>query len=220
MKTPGFCPSPLSSTESCGWRVSKWVRGHSDMESIRGIVPTWSFVFVWCNQFHREACCFNRTHGWLVAKQHIKGSDGVVTWKLWTDMNVWNWYMTGNRPWKTREPSGWRTDLALGWQQRQRWQQEELWFAGSFWTISCFWRQEDRGEGRASSGTGCTCCGNKKHGPLSMYLALSVRGGHNNNMSTDRRVVMPGRMGGEEKVKARREDRRANHETAPTIKQG
>jgi hypothetical protein len=27
-------------------------------------------------------------------------------------------------------------------------------------------------------------------------------------------------LGGEEKVKARREDRRANHETAPTIKQG
>ena len=38
--------------------------------------------------------------------------------------------------------------------------------------------------------------------------------------STDRRDVMPGRMGGEEKVKARGEDGRANHETAPTIKQG
>ena len=51
-------------------------------------------------------------------------------------------------------------------------------------------------------------------------LGIVSEGGHNNNMSTDRRVVMPGRMGGEEKVKARREDRRANHETAPTIKQG
>ncbi len=39
-------------------------------------------------------------------------------------------------------------------------------------------------------------------------------------MSTDRRDVMPGRMGGEEKVKARGEDGRANHETAPTTKQG
>jgi hypothetical protein len=38
-------------------------------------------------------------------------------------------------------------------------------------------------------------------------------------MSTDRRDVMPGRMGREEKVKARREDGRVNHETAPTIKQ-
>ena len=37
-------------------------------------------------------------------------------------------------------------------------------------------------------------------------------------MSTDRRDVMPGRMGREEKVKARREDGRVNHETAPTIK--
>jgi hypothetical protein len=40
-------------------------------------------------------------------------------------------------------------------------------------------------------------------------------------MSTDRRDVMPGRMGGGEKVKARRgENERVNHETAPTIKQG
>ena len=39
-------------------------------------------------------------------------------------------------------------------------------------------------------------------------------------MSTDRRAVMPGRMGGKEKVKARGEDGRTNHETAPTIKQG
>ena len=45
-------------------------------------------------------------------------------------------------------------------------------------------------------------------------------GGHDDDMSTDRRDVMPGRMGGEEKVKARGEDGRANHETAPTIKQG
>jgi len=53
-----------------------------------------------------------------------------------------------------------------------------------------------------------------------MYLALSVRGGHSDDMSTDRRDVMPGRMRGEKKVKAREEDGRANHETAPTIKQG
>jgi hypothetical protein len=39
-------------------------------------------------------------------------------------------------------------------------------------------------------------------------------------MSTDRRDVMPGRMGGGEKVKVRGEDGRVNHETAPTIKQG
>jgi len=39
-------------------------------------------------------------------------------------------------------------------------------------------------------------------------------------MSTDRRDVMSGRMGGEEKVKARGEDGRVNHKTAPTIKQG
>jgi len=40
-------------------------------------------------------------------------------------------------------------------------------------------------------------------------------------MSTDRRDVMPGRMrGGRERVKARGEDGRAKHETAPTIKQG
>jgi hypothetical protein len=39
-------------------------------------------------------------------------------------------------------------------------------------------------------------------------------------MSTDRRDVMPGRMGGEEKVMVRGEDGRANQETAPTIKQG
>jgi hypothetical protein len=32
--------------------------------------------------------------------------------------------------------------------------------------------------------------------------------------------VMPGRMGGGEKVKARGEDGRVNHETDPTIKQG
>jgi len=45
-------------------------------------------------------------------------------------------------------------------------------------------------------------------------------GGHDDDMSTDRRDVMPGRMGGEEKVKARGKDGRVNHETAPTIKQG
>ena len=39
-------------------------------------------------------------------------------------------------------------------------------------------------------------------------------------MSTDKRDVMPGRMVGGEKVKARGEDGRVNHETAPTIKQG
>jgi hypothetical protein len=53
-----------------------------------------------------------------------------------------------------------------------------------------------------------------------MYLALSVGGVLNKDMGTDMRDVMPGRMGGEEKVKARGEDGRVNHETAPTIKQG
>ncbi len=51
-------------------------------------------------------------------------------------------------------------------------------------------------------------------------LGIVIKGGHNDDMSTDRRDVMPGHMGGEEKVKARGEDGRANHETAPTIKQG
>ena len=51
-------------------------------------------------------------------------------------------------------------------------------------------------------------------------LGIVSEGGHNDDMSTDRRDVMPGRMGGGEKVKARGEDGRANHETAPTIKQG
>ncbi len=51
-------------------------------------------------------------------------------------------------------------------------------------------------------------------------LGIVSEGGHDDDMSTDRKDVMPGRMGGEEKVKARREDMRANHETAPTIKQG
>jgi hypothetical protein len=53
-----------------------------------------------------------------------------------------------------------------------------------------------------------------------MYLTLSVRGGHDDDMSTDRKDVMPGHMGEEEKVKARGEDERVNHKTAPTIKQG
>jgi len=53
-----------------------------------------------------------------------------------------------------------------------------------------------------------------------MYLTLLVRGGHGDDMSTDRRDVMPGCVGGRERVKARGEDGRANHETAPTIKQG
>ncbi len=82
----------------------------------------------------------------------------------------------GVRPWEMREPSGWCTDLALGWQQRQCWQQEELRFAGSFLMISYFWRQEGKGEGRTSNGTWCTCCGNEKRGPLSMGLTMSVRG--------------------------------------------
>jgi hypothetical protein len=53
-------------------------------------------------------------------------------------------------------------------------------------------------------------------------LGIVNEGGHDDDTSTDRRDVMPGRMGGggEEKVKARGEDGRANHETAPTIKQG
>jgi hypothetical protein len=51
-------------------------------------------------------------------------------------------------------------------------------------------------------------------------LGIVSEGGHDSDMSTDMRDVMPGRMGGEEKVKARGEDGRVNHETAPTIKQG
>jgi len=51
-------------------------------------------------------------------------------------------------------------------------------------------------------------------------LDIVSEGGHDDGMSTDRRDVMPGGMGGEEKVKARGEDGRVNHETAPTIKQG
>jgi hypothetical protein len=39
-----------------------------------------------------------------------------------------------------------------------------------------FLRQEDRGEGRTSRGTWCTCCGNEKCRPPSMGLTLSVRG--------------------------------------------
>jgi len=51
-------------------------------------------------------------------------------------------------------------------------------------------------------------------------LGIVTEGGHDDNMSTDRRDVMPGCMGMEEKVKASGEDGRVNHETAPTIKQG
>jgi len=51
-------------------------------------------------------------------------------------------------------------------------------------------------------------------------LGIVSEGGHDDDISTDRRDVMPGRMGGGEKVKARGEDGRANHETAPTIKHG
>ena len=51
-------------------------------------------------------------------------------------------------------------------------------------------------------------------------LGIVSEGGHDNDTSTDRRDVMLGRMGGGEKLKARREDRRVNHEIAPTIKQG
>jgi hypothetical protein len=47
-----------------------------------------------------------------------------------------------------------------------------------------------------------------------------IRWAEKGHASADRRDVMPGRMGGEEKVKARGEDKRVNHETAPTIKQG
>jgi hypothetical protein len=51
-------------------------------------------------------------------------------------------------------------------------------------------------------------------------LGIVSGGGHDDDMSTDRRDVMPGRMGGEEKVKARGEDGRANHETAPNNQTG
>jgi len=67
-----------------------------------------------------------------------------------------------------------------------------------------------------------------------MYLTLSVRGGHDNDMSTDRRDVMPGRMGGEENESRQegrmgeqntrllqqpnREEGRVEYETAPTLR--
>jgi hypothetical protein len=52
-------------------------------------------------------------------------------------------------------------------------------------------------------------------------LGIVSEGGHDDDMSTDsRRDVMPGCMGGEEKVKARGEDGRANHETAPNNQTG
>jgi hypothetical protein len=51
-------------------------------------------------------------------------------------------------------------------------------------------------------------------------LGIVSEGGHDEDMSTDRRDVTPGRMGGEEKVKARGEDGRANHKTAPNNQTG
>jgi len=67
-----------------------------------------------------------------------------------------------------------------------------------------------------------------------MYLTLSVRGGHDDDMSTDRRDVMPGRMGGEENKsrqegrmgeqntrllqQSNREEGRVEYETAPTLR--
>ena len=51
-------------------------------------------------------------------------------------------------------------------------------------------------------------------------FGIVSEGGHDDDMSTDGRDVMPGRMGGGEKVKAIGEDGRVNHETSPTIKQG
>jgi hypothetical protein len=82
------------------------------------LVPTWTFVFVWCNQFHRETwgnCLFQRTRGWLVVKQiwnnmrkyetdmkianvHV----GTIRWR-WeyeTDMRKWNWYENLKLIWK------------------------------------------------------------------------------------------------------------------------
>ncbi len=50
-------------------------------------------------------------------------------------------------------------------------------------------------------------------------LGIVSEGGHDDGI-TDRRDVMPGHMEGGEKVKARGEDGRVNHETASTIKQG
>jgi len=67
-----------------------------------------------------------------------------------------------------------------------------------------------------------------------MYLTLSVRGGHDDDMSTARRDVMPGRMGGEENEsrqegrmgernrrllqQSNREEGRVEYETAPTLR--
>jgi len=45
-----------------------------------------------------------------------------------------------------------------------------------------------------------------------MYLTLLVRGGHNDDTSTDRRDVMPGRMGGEEN-ESRQEERMGGQNT-------
>ncbi len=64
--------------------------------------------------------------------------------------------------------------------------------------IPFFWRQKDRGEGRTSSGMGCTCCGDWEMRTTIYGLDLVSDGRHDDDMSTDRRNVMPGRTEGKE----------------------
>jgi hypothetical protein len=42
-------------------------------------------------------------------------------------------------------------------------------------------------------------CGNEKRGPTINVLDMVSEGGHDDDMSTDRRDVMPGHMGGKRK---------------------
>jgi len=67
---------------------------------------------------------------------------------------------------------------------------------------------------------GALVVGTRNTNHYQYVLGIVSEGGHDDETSTDRRDVMPGGMGGEEKVKARGEDGRTNHKTAPTIKQG
>ncbi len=48
-----------------------------------------------------------------------------------------------------------------------------------------------------SRGTGCTCCKNETRTTINV-LDIVSEGGHDDDTTTERRDVMPGRMGGEE----------------------
>ena len=75
----------------------------------------WTFVFIWCDQFHREAWgnCLFQSDAWLTGCEathkevmELWHENCKLIWKYETDMKIWNWYENIKRPRRNHTSKG------------------------------------------------------------------------------------------------------------------